>query len=151
MAILKVKKLFEDAVVPSYAHDGDSGLDLFSYGDYVIGPGERKLISTGVAFEIQRGYEVQIRPRSGLAYKRGVTVLNSPGTIDSGYRGEIKVILINHGEEDFYVRRGDKIAQAVLAKVERAEIEVVSELEDSVRGEGGFGSTGGHSSLRSES
>src|SRR3989344_2420692 len=98
--LIKVKKLYPDAVIPSYAKEGDAGMDLFSYEDCVILPGERKLIGTGVSLEIQSGYEMQVRPRSGLGLKKGVTVLNSPGTIDSGYRGELRIILINHGQED---------------------------------------------------
>ena len=139
---LKIKKLNSDAILPSYAHKGDAGMDLFSIKDYILKPGERVFIETGLAFEIEEGYEIQIRPRSGLALKYGLSIVNSPGTVDSGYRGPINIILINHGQETFTVNKGDKVAQAVLNKIEKAEIEEVSELSESQRGDGGFGSTG---------
>ncbi len=139
---LKVKKLYDGVIVPSYAKEGDAGFDLYSADDYVISPGKRELVKTGLAFEIPLGYEVQIRPRSGLALKRGISVVNSPGTIDSGYRGEIGVVLINHGEENFEVNRGDRIAQGVLNKVEIADFVESEVLMSSVRGERGFGSSG---------
>ena len=139
---LKIKKLSSDAILPSYAHKGDAGMDLFSIKDYILKPGERVFIETGLAFEIEEGYEIQIRPRSGLALKYGLSIVNSPGTVDSGYRGPINIILINHGQETFTVNKGDKVAQAVLNKIEKAEIEEVSELSESQRGDGGFGSTG---------
>jgi len=140
--ILKIKKLNQDAVIPAYQTKEAAGFDLHSIEDVVINPGERKLIGTGLAFEIEFGYEVQIRPRSGLAYKHGITVLNTPGTIDSDYRGEIKVLLINHGGEPFEIKEGERIAQAVIAPVVQAEIVEVEELSDTKRGSGGFGSTG---------
>jgi dUTP pyrophosphatase len=139
---LKIKKLNTEAVIPAYQTKEAAGFDLHSIEDVVINPGERKLIGTGLAFEIEYGYEVQIRPRSGLAYKHGITVLNTPGTIDSDYRGEIKVLLINLGSEPFEIKKGERIAQAVVAPVIQAEIIEVDELSDTQRGSGGFGSTG---------
>ncbi|AZV46052.1 dUTP diphosphatase [Nautilia sp. PV-1] len=139
---LKIKKLNKNAVIPAYQTKEAAGFDLHSIEDVIINPGERKLIGTGLAFEIEFGYEVQIRPRSGLAYKHGITVLNTPGTIDSDYRGEIKVLLINHGNEAFEIKEGERIAQAVIAPVVQAEITEVEELSDTDRGAGGFGSTG---------
>jgi len=139
---LKVKKLNNEAIIPAYQSDEAAGFDLHSIEDVIIKSGERKLIGTGLAFEIERGYEMQIRPRSGLAYKHGITVLNSPGTIDSDYRGEIKVLLINLGNEDFEIKKGERIAQAVIAPVVQAEFEEVDELSDTKRGSSGFGSTG---------
>ena len=140
--VLKVKKLQDNAVIPQYQTKEAAGFDLHAIEDVVIKPGERKLIGTGLAFEIEFGYEVQIRPRSGLAFKHGITVLNSPGTIDSDYRGEIKVLLINHGNEPYEIKKGERIAQAVIAPVIQAEIIEVDELSDTQRGAGGFGSTG---------
>jgi dUTP pyrophosphatase len=139
---LKIKKLNSEAVIPAYQTKEAAGFDLHSIEDAVINPGERKLIGTGLAFEIEFGYEVQIRPRSGLAFKHGITVLNSPGTIDSDYRGEIKVLLINHSNSPFEIKKGERIAQAVVAPVIQAEIIEVEELSSTDRGEGGFGSTG---------
>lgn len=112
------------------------------YEEVVLKPFERRLLPTGIAIELPEGYEAQVRPRSGLAIKHGITILNSPGTIDSDYRGEIKVILINLGNEDFVVRRGDRIAQLVIAPVVRVQWEEVEELTESLRGPNGFGSTG---------
>jgi len=140
--ILKIKKLNNEAIIPKYQTKEAAGFDLHSIEDMVIKPGERKLIGTGLAFEIEFGYEVQIRPRSGLAFKHAITVLNTPGTIDSDYRGEIKVLLINHGSEAFEIKKGERIAQAVIAPVIQAEIVEVEELSDTERGSGGFGSTG---------
>jgi dUTP pyrophosphatase len=140
--VLKIKKLNKEAVIPAYQTKEAAGFDLHSIEDVIIKPGERKLIGTGLAFEIEFGYEVQIRPRSGLAYKHGITVLNTPGTIDSDYRGEIKVLLINHGSEAFEIKEGERIAQAVIAPVVQAEIVEVEELNETDRGAGGFGSTG---------
>ena len=139
---LKVLKLNESAIIPQYSNPGDAGLDLFSIEERVIKPGETKLIHTGIAIELPRQTEAQIRPRSGLALKHSITVLNTPGTIDAGYRGEIGVILINHGKEDFQVFKGMKIAQMVITSFITVEIETVGRLSDSVRGSGGFGSTG---------
>jgi len=140
--LLKIKKLNKNALIPAYQTKEAAGFDLHSIEDTVINPGERKLIGTGLAFEIEFGYEVQIRPRSGLAYKHGITVLNTPGTIDSDYRGEIKVLLINHSDEPFEIKEGERIAQAVIAPVVQAEILEVEELGETERGSGGFGSTG---------
>jgi len=142
MVHIKIEKIFPDAILPSYAHPGDAGMDLFSYETYILKLGERRLFKTGLKVEIPEGYEMQIRPRSGSALNHGVTVLNTPGTIDAGYRGEVGVILINHGEEVYSIKKGDKIAQAVISSVERAVLEEVEKLEESSRGEGGFGSTG---------
>jgi len=138
---IKIKKLKPEARLPEYAHPGDAGMDLFSCDNYVLKPGERRLVATGLAFEIPYGTELQIRPRSGLALKKGISIVNSPGTLDFGYRGELGVILINHGEEDFEVKKGDKIAQAVLNKIELADIVEVEELSETERGVGGFGSS----------
>ena len=142
MVSVKVKKLGENAVVPRYAHEGDAGMDVCSVENCVLKSGERRLVSTGLAFEIPVGYELQVRPRSGLALKKGISLVNSPGTLDAGYRGELGVILINHGDEDFEIRVGDRIAQVVLNKFEVMDVEEVGELGGSERGEGGFGSTG---------
>lgn len=139
---LKVKKLNENARIPFYAREGDAGMDLYSCEDYVLKSGERKLFPTGLAFEIPRGFEMQLRPRSGLALKKGISIVNSPGTVDSGYRGDVGLILINHGQEDFEIKIGDRIAQAVLNKIETAEFVEVSELDESDRGSGGFGHSG---------
>jgi dUTP pyrophosphatase len=139
---LRVKKIRPGAVLPAYAHDGDAGMDLCSAEDTVVKKGSRALVPTGLVFMLPPGYEAQVRPRSGLALKRGVTVLNTPGTVDAGYRGEVGVILANFGEEDFEVKRGDRIAQAVVAPVTRAEIAECGEVDSTERGEGGFGSTG---------
>jgi len=139
---LKIKKLTPDAIIPAYQTELAAGFDLHSVEDYVLKKGERKLIKTGLAFEIEEGYEVQIRPRSGLAFKHGITVLNTPGTIDADYRGEIMVLLINLGEDDFEIKKGERIAQAVIAPVIQAEFVEVDELSETKRGKGGFGSTG---------
>lgn len=139
---IKIEKIFPDAILPSYAYSGDAGMDLFSYETYILKPGERRLFKTGLKVEILEGYEMQIRPRSGLALNHGVTVLNTPGTIDAGYRGEVGVILINHGKEIYSIKKGDKIAQVVINSVERVVLEEVEKLEESSRGKGGFGSTG---------
>ena len=130
--------------LPSYMSEQASGMDLFAHlpRDVVIDPGQRRLIPTGVAVAIPEGYEGQIRPRSGLAITEGIGIVNSPGTIDSDYRGEIKIILINLGSEPFVVRRGTRIAQLVITPVVRAELEEVGELPGTQRSEGGFGHTG---------
>ncbi len=127
---------------PAYASEGAAGLDIVTAEDLSLQPGERMAVPTGFAIEIPPGYEVQVRPRSGLALKHGITCLNTPGTIDSDYRGEVKVILANLGQEVFAVRRGERIAQLVPAPVLRASFEEVAQLSDSGRGAGGFGSTG---------
>jgi len=129
-------------MLPKYEHSDDSGLDLFAVEAQAIAPGESQLVKTGIAIELPLGTEAQIRPRSGLALRHAITVLNTPGTVDAGYRGEIGVILINHGKQMFQVLPGMKIAQMVIAPVLRAELEEVKSLSETVRGEGGFGSTG---------
>lgn len=139
---LRVKKLKEDAVLPEYAHPGDAGLDLFANCAAEIGAGESVMVGTGIAIQVPQGTEAQVRPRSGLALKHQVTVLNTPGTIDEGYRGEVGVILINHGRRSFKVEKGMKIAQMVVKPVTRIEVLEVGELSDTARGAGGFGSTG---------
>lgn len=139
---VKFRKTDPSATLPSYAHPGDAGMDLCSVEELLIPRGERRLVRTGLAMRLPPGYEAQVRPRSGLALKKGVTVLNSPGTIDEGYRGEIGVILVNLGDEPFGVCKGDRIAQMVVAPCARAEIALVSELDSTERGAGGFGSTG---------
>ena len=136
------KKLSPEAVLPAYAHPGDAGMDVCSVENLTVAPGGRALVHTGLAMALPSGYEAQVRPRSGLALKRGVTVLNTPGTIDEGYRGEIGVILANFGDSDFVVEKGDRIAQMVIAPVTRAEVVEVGEVDSTDRGAGGFGSTG---------
>ncbi|MDF8331973.1 dUTP diphosphatase [Novosphingobium cyanobacteriorum] len=138
----------EDLPLPAYATDGAAGMDVVSAEDVELAPGARHAVATGLAIAIPAGYEVQVRPRSGLALKHGVTVANAPGTIDSDYRGEVKAILINLGTEPFAIRRGDRVAQLVLAPVTRAGWVEVSELDETARGEGGFGSTGGLAALK---
>ena len=139
---VKVKKIHEDAKIPAYAHEGDSGMDLYSVEDTVLQSGETKIVKTGLQIAVPKGFEAQVRPKSGLAAKFGITVLNTPGTVDSGYRGEVMVILVNHGKEEYKVEKGKKIAQMVIAKVEEAKIELVEDLDDTTRKDGGFGSTG---------
>lgn len=133
-----------DLALPHYATDGAAGLDLMAAvdTDIVLAPGARALVPTGIAIALPQGYEAQVRPRSGLAVKFGITVLNAPGTIDCDYRGEIKCPIINLGEEPFVITRGLKIAQMVIARYEIAELEEVDTLPDTARGAGGFGSTG---------
>jgi dUTP pyrophosphatase len=137
-----VKKLSGDAIVPAYAHSGDSGMDLFANEALELQPGERKLVKTGLAVAVPPGFEAQVRPKSGIALKDGVTVMNTPGTIDSGYRGEVGVILINLGSKKFVVEKGKKIAQLVISRVEAADVSVVEDLNETSRNSGGFGSTG---------
>lgn len=143
---VKIKKLYEDSKVPQYATEGSSGVDLYAYLDsyphYTLNPGESWLFPTGICMEIPVGYEGQVRPRSGLAVKHGITVLNTPGTIDADYRGEIKVCLLNTSNIPYTIHHEDRIAQMVFAKVEKAEFEEVGELQSTDRGDGGFGSTG---------
>ena len=133
--------------LPAYATQGAAGMDVLAAEDIALAPGARHAVATGLALAIPPGYEVQVRPRSGLALKHGISVPNTPGTIDSDYRGELKVILINHGAESFAVRRGDRIAQLVLAPVTQAVWQEVGELDETARGAGGFGSTGGVAAL----
>jgi dUTP pyrophosphatase len=137
-----LQKLTDDAVIPTYAHAGDAGADLTSTKNYVINPGEVVLISTGIAIALRNGYAAFVHPRSSLAVKSTVTVINTPGTIDAQYRGEIKVPLINHGTTPFKVTKGDRIAQLIIQKVEHADFIEVDELPQTERAAGGFGSTG---------
>ena len=139
---LSFKRIHHDAVLPSYAHPGDAGMDVRSVEDLVIPAGGRALVHTGLVAAIPDGYELQVRSRSGLALKSGVAVLNSPGTVDAGYRGEIGVILANFGDGGFAVKKGDRIAQLVAAPVTVAEISETAEVDVTARGAGGFGSTG---------
>ena len=139
---IKFQKLTPDAVIPSYAHPGDAGADLVAIESYMLEPGQRLAIPTGLAAEIPQGYEMQVRPKSSLALNYGVTVLNTPGTVDAGYRGEIKVILINFGQSVFAINPGQRIAQIVIAPVLQAKFVVTESLNESQRGAGGFGSTG---------
>ncbi|WP_324261596.1 dUTP diphosphatase [Altererythrobacter sp. H2] len=137
----------EGLALPHYATAGAAGMDVLAAEDVTLAPGARHAVATGLALAIPPGYEIQVRPRSGLALKHGITVPNTPGTIDSDYRGELKVILINHGSEPFAIVRGDRVAQLVLAPVTQATWHEVAELDDTARGSGGFGSTGGHERL----
>lgn len=133
-----------DNPIPEYATEGSAGLDLRAWlpAPVILQPMERKMISTGLFLEIPEGYEVQVRPRSGMAIKHGITCLNSPGTVDSDYRGEIKIILINLSSESHTISSGDRIAQMIMAKVEKAVLKKVDQLQSTTRGEGGFGHTG---------
>lgn len=140
--VVPFMKLDSRAIIPSYAKPGDAGLDLCCLEPFAIAPGERKLISTGLACAIPEGWEGQCRPRSGNAVKFGVTVLNAPGTVDSGYRGEMKVLLINHDAVQHTFEAGKAIAQLVISPVAHATVQEVSSLPESVRGTDGFGSTG---------
>lgn len=133
--------------LPRYATDGAAGMDVVSAENVQIDPSARHAVATGLSMAIPPGYEIQVRPRSGLALKHGITVPNTPGTIDSDYRGELKIILINHGAEPFEIRRGDRVAQLVLAPVTQARWDEVAELDETTRGASGFGSTGGHARL----
>jgi dUTP pyrophosphatase len=142
MQKLLVKRLTTTAILPGYAHTGDAGLDLYADVAVSLEPGETRLVGTGVSIELPPKTEAQVRPRSGLALKHGITVLNTPGTIDHGYRGEVGVILINHGRARFDVQRGMKIAQMVIAPCLTVEVEESAELSGTARGQGGFGSTG---------
>ena len=132
----------EGLPIPSYATDGAAGLDVVAAEDVTLGPGERHAVATGFSIAIPAGFEVQVRPRSGLALRHGITCLNTPGTIDHDYRGEVKVILANLGSEPFEVRRGERIAQLVPAPVQKAAFREVEALGETSRGAGGFGSTG---------
>jgi len=144
MVKVKIKKIKDNAIIPKYAHEGDSGVDLYATEEYLLKPCDRVLVSTGIKIAIPLGYEAQVRPKSGLALKHGISVCNTPGTIDSGYRGEVGVITINHGKDEFKIEKGKKIAQMVFNKVEAAEFEEVDELDSTRRSDGGFGSTGLH-------
>ena len=141
--VIEVQQIDPDLPLPSYAHPGDAGADLYTAEDAEIAPGERKLVRTGVAIQLPEGYVGLVHPRSGLAVKKGLTVLNAPGTVDAGYRGEILVNLINHDPRNIAkVLRGERIAQLVVQRVERAHFHGVEKLSDSARGAGGHGSTG---------
>jgi dUTP pyrophosphatase len=146
---VQVKRLphGEGLALPAYATHGAAGMDVLSAEDVTLAPGARHAVATGLSLAIPAGYEIQVRPRSGLALKHGISVPNAPGTIDSDYRGELKVILINHGAEVFAIARGDRVAQLVLAPVVQAAWDEVAVLDDTERGAGGFGSTGGHAGL----
>lgn len=139
---LKVQLIHKDAKMPFRANPGDAGLDLYAVEDKLIKPGESALIPTGIVIELPQGTEAQVRPRSGLALKHSITVLNSPGTIDEGYRGEIRVILINHSKKDFLVEKHMRIAQMVIAPVLQVQVEQVEQVSDSTRSAQGFGSSG---------
>ena len=148
MTILRIQRLphAEGLALPAYETTGSAGMDLRAAvpedAPLTLEPGARALVPTGLKIALERGYEAQVRPRSGLALKHGLTCLNSPGTIDSDYRGEVGVILINHGQEPFVIRRGERIAQMVIARHEQVEVAEVDTLDETVRGAGGFGSTG---------
>ena len=139
---LAIRRIDPSAQLPTYAHPGDAGMDVRSIEAITLPPGGRALVRTGLVFQLPPDAEAQVRPRSGLALRHGVTVLNSPGTIDAGYRGEVGVILVNLGQEPFTVEKGMKIAQVVVSPVVQAEIAEVAEIDATERGTGGFGSTG---------
>jgi dUTP pyrophosphatase len=146
-----VRRLDPDLPLPAYAHPGDAGAYLVAAEDVVLAPGERRLVPTGIAIALPDGYVGLVHPRSGLAHRLGVTVLNAPGTVDAGYRGEIKVNLVNHDPAaTVKISRGDRIAQLLVQRVERAAFRPVDELPETVRGAGGHGSTGGHKELHSQ-
>ncbi|MEU0552700.1 dUTP diphosphatase [Dactylosporangium sp. NPDC006015] len=146
-----VRRLDPELPLPAYAHPGDAGADLVAACDLDLAPGERALVPTGIAIALPDGYVGLVHPRSGLAHRLGVTVLNAPGTIDAGYRGEILVNLVNHDRViTAKISRGDRIAQLVVQRVERAHFHGVDHLPDTVRGAGGHGSTGGHAELEEE-
>lgn len=139
---LAFKRIHPDAILPAYAHEGDAGMDVRSVEDVIVPASGRALVHTGLVMLLPAGYEAQVRPRSGLALKSGITVLNTPGTIDSGYRGEIGVVLFNSSKADFAVRKSDRIAQLVIAPVVHAEVVEEESVDETERGAGGFGSTG---------
>ncbi len=141
---IAVQQLDDGLPLPAYAHPGDAGADLLSTVDVTLAPGERALVPTGIALALPDGYVALVHPRSGLAARHGLSIVNAPGTVDAGYRGEIKVLLINHDPaEAIVLKRGDRIAQLVIQRFERARFVAVDTLPDSVRGSGGYGSTGG--------
>ena len=144
MQKILIKKLHSDVNLPAYETSGSSGMDLQAYisEEIILKPGERKLIPTGLSIAIPENLEIQIRPRSGLAYKKGISVVNTPGTIDSDYRGEIKVLLINLGKENFIIKKFERIAQMVVCPITKVVLSETNDLPDTIRGEGGFGSTG---------
>jgi dUTP pyrophosphatase len=139
---VRVVKIHEDALLPHYAHPGDSGMNVYSIEEVSIAPGETRLVHTGLKIAVPGHYEAQLRPKSGLALQHGITLLNTPGTVDSGYRGEVCVIVINHGREAYHIQKHGKIAQLVICPVIRANIVEVEQLDETARGDGGFGSTG---------
>lgn len=141
MVNVKIKKI-KEVQTPSYANEGDAGVDLYSAEDCLLKPMERKLVSTGIKMAVPRGYEGQVRPKSGLAMEHGISLANAVGTIDSGYRGEVKIACINLGNKEFEIEKGNKIAQMVFNKVEEVDFEEVDELDETTRNDGGFGSTG---------
>ena len=143
MVKLLIKKLHKNIILPEYKTDGSSGMDLMANVEQTVKilPGEKKIISTGIMVAIPEQYEIQIRPRSGLAAKNGISILNTPGTIDSDYRGEIKVILINLGKDIFQINKNDRIAQMIVCPIIKVELKEVESLPETVRGKGGFGST----------
>jgi len=143
LVVLKIQKLDGSLKSPEYAHNGDAGLDLYSAVECILRPYERRKVPTGIKIAIPEGYAGFMQPKSGLAIKNGLSLVNTPGLIDSGYRGEVCAILINlDPEEDFIIKRGDKICQLVIQKVENVKIELTDKLDDTTRGDGGFGSTG---------
>ncbi|WP_037333466.1 dUTP diphosphatase [Saccharomonospora piscinae] len=147
-----ISRVDPDVTVPSYAHPGDAGADLVTTSDVRLEPGERTVVGTGVAVALPDGYAGFVHPRSGLAARTGLSIVNAPGTVDAGYRGEIRVCLVNlDPREPIALRRGDRIAQLVVQRVERAEFVEVEQLDETVRGAGGYGSTGGHATLGTES
>ena len=140
--VLRVRRVRPDAVLPRFAHPDDSGMDVCSCEERILAPGERARIPLGIAFAPPPGTEIQLRPRSGLAIKHGISMVNTPATIDEGYRGEVCAILINHGSEPFRVEKGMRVAQAVLCPILRPRVVETDELPETERGAGGFGSTG---------
>ncbi|GAA1728164.1 dUTP diphosphatase [Aeromicrobium alkaliterrae] len=148
MVSIRLTRLDAGVPLPAYARPGDAGADLVSTVDVRISPGERALVPTGIAIALPEGYAAFVHPRSGLAWRHGISIVNTPGTIDAGYRGEISVVLVNHDpREPFTITRGDRIAQLVVQRVETASFEEVDALDETERGAGGYGSTGGHHSL----
>jgi dUTP pyrophosphatase len=146
---VRIKRLphAEGLALPAYATGDAAGMDVLAAEEVTLPPAGRHAVATGFSLAIPRGYEIQVRPRSGLALKHGISLANTPGTIDADYRGELKIIMINLGAEDFHIARGDRIAQLVLAPVVQAEWHEVAQLDETARGAGGFGSTGGHAKL----
>ena len=144
MTKIQIKKLSNEVLTPKYETSGSSGMDISAYirKDIIIKSGDKALVPTGFSLSIPQGYEIQIRPRSGLAVKKGITVLNTPGTIDSDYRGEIKVVLINLSKDEFTVKNGERVAQMVVCPIVQVSLQEVEELSGTDRGTGGFGSTG---------
>ncbi|MET0839199.1 MAG: dUTP diphosphatase [Marmoricola sp.] len=151
MVEISIKRLDPELPLPSYAHPGDAGADLCSAVDVTLDPGERALVPTGIALALPQGYVALVHPRSGLAARHGISIVNAPGTIDAGYRGEVKVCLVNTDpREPFSVRRGDRVAQLVIQRFETAAFVEADELPDSERGDGGYGSTGGFVQVRQQ-